>query len=454
MRSITTRLILAFLLVGLSGSVLIAFFVWHSTRSAFDQFILRREQLVLINSLLLHYQTYGSWQGVDQVIEALENEPLLSPEDNPNERRNNAGLVLVDADQTVVYSTFPAMVGRKVTKLRLRNAISLSINNRPVGWLIVTDVTRTPLPDSPEGRFLANVKNASLISMLIAVMLALLLGSVLAYTMTSSLRELTDATQDIARGQYGRQVAVRSKDELGRLAASFNQMSQQLAHAIQARKQMTADIAHDLRSPLTVIQGYTEALSDGKLEGGEEIYTILHQETQYLSRLVDDLRLLSLADAGELPLQLQTVDPALIAERTYTRHALNAQQKGVTFDLDIEQHLPPIRVDTERMAQVLDNLMTNSLRYTPAGGKITLRLRREQNRLLMQVEDTGSGIAPEDLPRVFNRFYRADSARQSNGESGLGLAIAKSLVEAQGGSIAVASEVGKGTTFTITFNLP
>ncbi|MDI6814167.1 MAG: HAMP domain-containing sensor histidine kinase, partial [Desulfitobacteriaceae bacterium] len=271
------------------------------------------------------------------------------------------------------------------------------------------------------------------------------------FGLTRTLHELKNAALDIANGKYGRQVAVHSKDELGELALAFNQMSRQLENAIQARRQMTADIAHDLRSPLTVIQGYTEALSDGKLEGGEEVYQILHQETQHLSRLVDDLRLLSLADAGEIPLALQAVDPKVLLERAHARFRMQAEQKQVDFSLEAPETLPAICVDTERMTQVLDNLIQNALRHTPAGGTIKLRAAQEQNQVILQVSDNGSGIPPQDLPRIFDRFYRVDPSRSHNGESGLGLAIVKSLVEAQAGSIHVESALGKGTTFTITF---
>ncbi|MFZ5809845.1 MAG: sensor histidine kinase [Chloroflexota bacterium] len=450
MRSITTRLILAFLLVGISGSILITLIIWRSTRNAFDRFILRREQLILVNRLLLYYQQNGSWQGVERLIESAVNNPPLIPGEETDPRRVWGNLTLVDSRQIVVYSVLPNQIGRRVDRNRLDNAILLTLNDEPVGWLMVGQLLRTIQPDSPESRFLTTVRSASVISIIIAVILALVLGSALTLTLTRSLRELTEATQDIARGQYGRQVPVRSQDELGRLALSFNQMSRQLERAVQARRQMTADIAHDLRSPLSVIQGYTEALSDGKLEGSAEIFNILHQETLHLNRLIDDLRLLSLADAGELPLYLQSIAPSQLLERAFARHSLSAQQKGVELHLEIEENLPNIKVDVERMAQVLDNLVINSLRYTPSGGVITLRARREQQRILLQVCDNGEGISPEDLPHIFDRFYRGDRSRQSSGESGLGLAIAKSLIESQGGSITVESEPGKGSVFTIS----
>jgi signal transduction histidine kinase len=306
------------------------------------------------------------------------------------------------------------------------------------------------LATTPEGRFLRTVTLASLFSALVAVALALALGGLLAVTLTRSLRELTEATIEIARGKLGRQVKVRSNDELGDLAASFNQMSHDLARATHARRQMTADIAHDLRSPLSVLSGYAEALSDGKLPGTPEIYGILHQETRRLSRMVDDLRTLSLADGGDLPLVRQAISPQVILERAAARHAVAAAQKEIRLDVDAAPGLPALTVDVERMAQVFDNLILNAFRYTPPNGKVSLRASRAAGKTCLQVQDTGSGIAPEDLPHLFDRFYRGDKSRQASGETGLGLAIAKSIVEAHGGTIAVESASGAGAIFTIT----
>jgi signal transduction histidine kinase len=271
----------------------------------------------------------------------------------------------------------------------------------------------------------------------------------LAFTLTRSLRELTEATDEIAGGMLGKQVEVRSADELGELASSFNRMSLDLARATQARRQMTADIAHDLRSPLSVIAGYAEALSEGKLAGSPEVYGILHQETRLLSRLVDDLRTLSLADAGELPLNRQPLEPRALLEQVAARHAVAAEAKGISIKVDAGEMTPQISADAERLTQVLDNLVTNALRFTPAGGEILLRARSAEGKALIQVEDNGSGMTAEEIQHAFDRFYRGDKARQANGESGLGLAIARSIVEAHGGTIAVASRPGRGSIFSV-----
>jgi signal transduction histidine kinase len=200
---------------------------------------------------------------------------------------------------------------------------------------------------------------------------------------------------------------------------------------------------------LSIILGYSEALSDGKLQGKPAIYDAMYGEAQLLSHLVDDLRTLSLADAGELALNRSLISAGECIERTAASHAELAAQRGIRLEVQLEPDLPLVNADRERIAQVLANLVSNALRYTPAGGVITLAAARSGDRVLLRVSDTGPGIEPEHLPYVFKRFYRADDSRPANGESGLGLAIAKSLVEAHGGTIQVESEPGHGATFTV-----
>ena len=213
---------------------------------------------------------------------------------------------------------------------------------------------------------------------------------------------------------------------------------------------MTADIAHDLRTPLTVIRGYAEALRDGDLPSSAATFETIYQEAEHLSYLIEDLRTLSLVDAGELTLNRQAVSPKDLLERTAAAHLPQAQQSGVTLHVDASVSLPSIHIDSDRLAQVLGNLVSNALRYTPERGQITLAARRQADGVQLTVQDTGVGIAPDDLPHIFDRFYRGDDARETNeGESGLGLAIAKSLVEAHGGTISVTSTLGEGSVFAV-----
>jgi signal transduction histidine kinase len=230
-------------------------------------------------------------------------------------------------------------------------------------------------------------------------------------------------------------------------------MSADLARSNQLRRQMTADIAHDLRTPLTVIGGYIESLREGVLEPNPARFDVMHQEVQHLQHLVEDLRTLSLADAGELKLNRQRIAPQTLLEQTASAFKHQAEQKQIALQVIAEPGLPEIAVDEIRIAQVMGNLVSNALRYTPDGGRIVLSAQRQAGQVRLSVEDNGAGIASDALPQIFERFYRGDTSRhQSNSESGLGLAIVKSLVEAHGGTITAQSEgVGTGSAFSVCF---
>ncbi|MGW8250384.1 MAG: sensor histidine kinase [Anaerolineales bacterium] len=450
MRSLAAKLTLAFLLVGLTGAVLVAVFVRYRTQREFDRLVVDQNQQALITNLTRYYQANGSWKGLEAAFR-IQQEPA-APIRNPNPRLETLRtlFVVTDAGSTIVFGGRPELVGRQLSRRDLNRGVALEADGETIGWLVFTPAIDRWLPDTPEGLFLQAVNRAALLSAVAAAGIALILGGVLAYTLTRSLRELTAATKELARGRLGTQVAVRSQDELGELAASFNEMSAELERSNQLRRKMTADIAHDLRTPLSVIMGYSEALNDGKLSATPEMFDVLHSETLHLSRLVDDLKTLSLADAGELPLAFQRVNPELLLKRAASAYRVQADAKNIAIQVDITPGLPDVEVDVERMVQVLGNLMSNALRYTPPGGKITLAGGRAGKQVWLSVADNGEGIPPEDLPYVFERSYRGDKARQHpEGESGLGLSIAKSLVEAQRGSIGVTSKEGEGTTFTI-----
>ena len=246
-------------------------------------------------------------------------------------------------------------------------------------------------------------------------------------------------------------VPVRTQDELGDLAAAFNQMSAELDRANQVRRQMTADIAHDLRTPLTVLSGYLEAMEDGTLAPTSTRLALMQQEVQTLQRLETDLRTLSLADAGNLVLHKEPVAIANLLTQAHDAFAHQATQQGINILVEADAALPNIPLDAARMRQSLSNLISNALRYTPVNGTITLAATPSDNgNIQITITDTGSGIPATDLPHIFDRFYRGDKSRSGGErESGLGLAIAKSLVVAHNGSIAVKSTPGKETTFTI-----
>jgi two-component system, OmpR family, sensor histidine kinase BaeS len=458
LNSLVVKLTLAFLLVGLIGAFLVALLVNWQTQNQFNQLILGQNQNDLVNNLTLYYQTKNSWDGVETVFRPSSVNPFPNLDDNPFPNPGSSGpmdvrknqFTLVSADGVVIFGGFKGKNGGEITASEYGKGVPIKVNNKTIAWLLFNPFFDRWRPGTPEGNFLTNVNKAALYSAAGAAIVALLLGGVLAFTITRSLRELTTATRVLAKGELGHQVKVRSKDEIGTLADSFNQMSTELARSNNLRRQMTADIAHDLRTPLSVIMGYSEALNDGKFTGSQEIFEVIHTEALHLSHLVDDLKTLSLADAGELPLMRQEVSPLSLLKYTATAHQIQAEKEGISIKVDADADLPPIFVDVERMSQVLGNLVSNALRYTPNGGEIVLSAHIRDSKVNLQVSDNGSGISPEAIPYIFERSFRGDTARvQQTGEAGLGLAISKSLVEAHGGVITVESELDKGTTFTI-----
>jgi two-component system sensor histidine kinase BaeS len=310
---------------------------------------------------------------------------------------------------------------------------------------------RLPPGLSPEeSAFLTRTNWALVLAGLGAVLVAVLVGFVLARSLTRPLHDLTLATNRLAAGELEQAVTVKSSDEIGRLSQAFNQMSRELASANQARRQMTADIAHELRTPLTVVAGYIESMADGVLEPTPERLAIIHAELEHLQHLVRDMRVLTQADDGELTLSKEVIEPADLLQRAQAAFKHQADQQGVSLEVQLPGSPQPVEADETRLAQVLSNLLSNALRYTPAGGRIVLGAVAHGGTLTLSVQDTGKGIAPADLPYIFNRFYQADQSRsEENGESGLGLAIARALVEAHGGAIEAQSELGRGSTFLI-----
>jgi signal transduction histidine kinase len=278
--------------------------------------------------------------------------------------------------------------------------------------------------------------------------------------------QLTRAAQSLASGDMSARVRPSALREVGELAVAFNSMAETLVQADQQRRQLTADVAHELRTPLSIIKGRLEGIQDGVYTPDAPQIEGLLGEVALLERLIDDLRLLALAEAGQLPLYAEAVDPAQLSRDAASSFAQEAAGRGVTLRLvEPADELPEITVDPQRIAQVLGNLLGNALRHTPAGGGVTLRVTQDEGRwmkdedraatafILFEVSDTGDGIAPADLPHIFDRFYRADRARaRSSGGAGLGLAIARRMVEAHGGEIRAESEPGAGTT--VSFIIP
>jgi signal transduction histidine kinase len=448
MRSITLKMVLAFLGIALISIVVIVVLARWNTGAEFTRFVSDRRGAELVENLERYYQTNGTWAGAEKAI-AITIGQQWSENGPPRE----PFFTLVNKGGQVVFAGPGYRMGEQVPPPELERGLPVEVDGERVGTLVIG---RIPIERNPrEEEFIRRTNLMLVYSAVGASIVALLLGIFLSRTLTRPIRELTDATHAVAGGNLGLQVSVRSKDEMGELAASFNQMSADLARSTDARKQMTADIAHELRTPLSLILGHAEAVHDGVLKPTRENFEIIREEAFRLEHLVDDLRILSLADAGELSINLQEVSPQKLLKDVQATYHHIARQRDVKIKVDVASDIPMLNIDPVRMTQVLTNILDNALHHTPEGGQVNLSAQKVQGGVELAIQDSGPGIEGNDVNRIFERFYRTDSARhRDEGGSGLGLAIAKSIVQAHNGQIWAESAPGQGLKIVIRFPVP
>jgi two-component system, OmpR family, sensor histidine kinase BaeS len=442
MRSISTKLILAFLGIGVISIAILFTTARSSTRPAFISFLSDQAEKDLIAQLSIYHLKNGSWDGVERIF--LLSEDPQKPNFGPiADVKKIVPFTLADENGNVIISSERYKVGDRVPESAIALSVPIKEEGKVIGILLPMRVPFEGQP--PEVEFIESTNRTLLYGALMAAIIALLLGIFLSRTLTRPIRELTQATHAVSEGDLSQQVPIRSNDELGELAKAFNKMSTELSRSVNIRKQMTADIAHELRTPLSLILGHAEAVHDGVLQPSRENFEIIREEAARLEHLVNDLRILSLADAGELSINPQRVEPQRLFQEVAAIYQYQTQRKNITLDLDIASPLSDIEVDPGRMTQVLTNILDNALRHTPEGGRIVLSAQEANDQVELAIEDSGPGLKAEDIDRIFDRFYRTDSSRQrEDGGSGLGLAIARSIVQAHGGQLSAESEEGKG----------
>ncbi len=305
-------------------------------------------------------------------------------------------------------------------------------------------------------QFRASLNEAFLWAGVAAVFLALIASLAFSRQVVRPLQAISDASLRIADGHYEERVREDWDDEFGQLAHSFNQMAEKLEQVEARRLQLIGDVSHELRTPLTAIKGSMEGLIDGVLPSTSETFEQIHQETDRLNRIVDDLQELSRVEAGAIEIKPGKVKLTDLTQTSIRMMERQFADKGISLTTSLPANLKPILADEGRTLQVLINLLGNALRYTPSGGRVVLSAEVHAKEMWISVRDNGLGIPLEHLPHLFDRFYRVDKSRsrQSGGGSGIGLTIAKHLVEAQGGRIWADSEgEGRGSVFTFTLPL-
>lgn len=475
--SLRFRLLLAFAVVILVTIGTVYFFVSHTAGDEIRQLEQLQEQ-VRVNRiermLSFYYMNNKSWDGVEPTLEQVasaDNVHLILAD--------TSGIILADSQNKLTGKTY----GGDSTKypisdgppppppsdMQSQSAEPTSLANQQPESTESDDVFSQPSipPDHVSGFFyilsggndtgstiglVQKINGYLILGGLIAAGIAIIIIIFLTRRITAPIQALNVAAKQLGKGDLSQRVEHVGKDEIGELTRTFNSMADGFQRNEMLRRNIVADSAHELRTPVSNIRGYLEAIRDGIIKPNASTVNLLYEETMQLSRLIEDMQELSLSDAGDLKLSRQIEDISVPIKHAVSME-VQANTKGITLKTDVPGDLPPVSIDRNRILEVLRNLIENAVVNTNKGGTITVSAWRESNWVKVAVTDTGTGIAPEDIKNIFERFYRVDKSRtRATGGHGLGLTIAKRLIEAHGGTIEAQSELGKGSRFT--FSVP
>lgn len=439
--SLRFRLIISFIAVIMVTIGSISIFVNQRALSELRRFEESREQILterMVFELSRYYLWHGGWEGIQPFVDQVAS-------------LYGQRIVLTDASGKVIADSEADLLGEQYQPESSGSVITPMWSGRTLGTLYISP--RLPTDPISLMRLSAPIIRYTIWGGLIAAGIALAITFLLSKRISDPVKKLTLATRRLGEGDLSQRVSIKDRSEVGELAQAFNSMAEDLEQDKQFQQNMIADVAHELRTPLSNITGYLEAIRDGVIEPDRDIIRSLSEEACLLSRLVEDLQELSLAEVGELKLVRRYEDVAEIVMEVVAGITGKAEEKGVTVLKNISQNLPEPYIDPHRIRQVLRNLLENAIAHTRSGDEITADVSQKDEKIEIGVSDTGEGIPPDELPRVFERFYRVDKSRtRATGGSGLGLTIARRLVEAHGGCIWAESEFGKGSRFY--FNIP
>ncbi|MBI4319051.1 MAG: HAMP domain-containing protein [Chloroflexi bacterium] len=444
-RSLHFRLLVAFTAVIIVAIGIVSLFVARAAASEIRAFQQQRdaEQTARVAGFLtqMYLQSQG-WASVQPFVEQLG-------------AVYGQRVVLSDATGTVVADSGRSYVGRSddprwgPSGLALQSRPRFGVRPVQVGTLYLNpDLAGSA---NPVHSLVTAVNRYLLLGGALAVALAFVLTFWLSRRISAPVHAISTAAVRLGRGDFSQRVPVKGNDEIAQLGKSFNAMANDLDQAERAKRNMVSDAAHELRTPLSNIRGYLEAMKDGVVQPDPASIRSLHDEALLMTKLVDELQDLTLADAGKLELYRQPQDINELARRAAAAIQPRLEADGLSLKLDLAEDLKPVNADPQRIGQVMRNLLANAVAHTSSGGTISIATRQAGPLVSVAVTDTGEGIAAEDLPRIFERFYRVDASRaRQTGGSGLGLTITRRLVEAHGGMITAASELGKGSRFVFT----
>ena len=442
--SIQLRLIVVFALVLVMALGSVSLYVGLAANREADQFDERLEEAraarveQMISRLYSERQDWGELQAIVEQAGSLY------------DRR----IVVTDSEGRIVADSHFRFGRPWIPRQRESRFMPIVSGNEEIGSLALapSEIQET-IAEPAISRVVSSLNRSLIWTGLAAGVGGILLVSLMSRRILTPVRELTLAAGRLGQGDLSQRVATSSRDEIGQLGATFNAMAEGLEGAERQRRSLMADVAHELRTPLSNIQGYLEAVRDGLLEPDNATIDTIYQQVLHLTRLVEDLRLLALADAGALSLSLQEESLQEVLQSSVASCRPRAEAKGVSVALSIPSEIPLVQMDRTRIAQVVSNLLDNAIFHTPQGGSVSVSAESLGSAVRIIVADTGEGIPPEDLPQVFERFYRVDPSRaRTTGGTGLGLTIARQLVEAHRGTIRAESTPGRGSRFI--FELP
>ncbi|MBN1565843.1 MAG: HAMP domain-containing histidine kinase, partial [Anaerolineae bacterium] len=463
------RLSLAFLLVAWLAIAAVALIVRSSTSNSFRQYVQEREsdtlQGVSAADLEAYYAEHGAWAGVESLLPGPKGQGGSGNGQGAGNGQGGSGgqqgrgasIIIADLDQMIVASNDQTLVGTYLDTGAYPKIIALAVNGEQIG-LLVQETPSTVALGEAETDFLSRMTDNLIIAAAGVALLAVLVGAGLAWQVTRPLRKLTVAVEDLKAGQLGRQVAISGSAEINELSEAFNTMSHDLAAGEALRKRMAASIAHELRTPVSVLRGHLEAMLDGVFPLDAQHLAVAYDQTIHLTRLVEDVRLMTRAEAGQLPLKKVSIPAHDLITRAVDQFAPLATDANVDLIADPAAALPLVTVDVDRVQQILSNLLANALRHTPEQGRITVIAQQMDQTIEIRIQNTGSSLTPEQCAHVFDPFWRAEDARaRDSGGTGLGLAIVRQLVMLHGGRIWVESDTDPAFTafvFTLPVGLP
>ncbi len=437
MKSLKTKIIVGLILLCLLVALAVALFTAFNTRHLFSTYLdtyvqTRQEQWSRV--LAEYYDQNRSWSGVNRIL------PVARDQHAPGLMRGRADsgelIVLTDPGGRILTST-RNINGQQLSENEMLKARPIISGDNIVGFVYIQVDYELPGLNTLEKQFLNSVLYSSLGAGLFIALLAALFGVVISNRLTRPLKDLTETTKSFALGKWDVKIDIKREDEIGQLASSFNSMAKKLKETELARKTLVADVAHELRNPLAILRAQLESIQEDVTPIDSKTIYSLNDEVIRLSRLVNDLQELSLAEVGRLRLNKEFVDLGNLLKKVSSVFSASLQEKSIELVLEID-NVKDIEIDPQRITQVLVNLLSNAIRHTPKGGKIILSLTENHENLSVIVFNEGEKIAPEDLPFLFERFYRADKGRtREQGGTGLGLAITKGLITAHSGEVGI-----------------